>query len=215
LEIDDSNRGDHYYLTPEDSCFFLYEFTARTGYAHSPANQFIFNFKKSPLKRQEAQYRYKVQAIAEAIRTYRQIFDQWPEVYRESTFMPIPPSKLPGDPAYDDRMWQLVQGICAGKGADARELVTQTQAYEAAHLQGSAGTRIKPDELQAIYRLHAQPPKSTVLVFDDVLSAGSHFQAIKSTILATYPNTAVHGIFLARRVLPDPLDGLNVLDDSL
>jgi len=212
LAIDDSNRGDHYYLTPDDSCFFLHEFTARKGYGHSPANQFIFNFKKSPLKQNEGHYHYKRQAIEQAIRTYRQLFDQAPNIYREATFTPIPSSRLPGDPAYDDRMWQVVQGVCAGKGADARELIVQTQAYEAAHLQGPEGSRIKPDELRAIYRLNPPPPKSTVVVFDDVLSAGSHFRAVKSTILAAYPGTTVYGMFLARRVLPDTSDDFDVLD---
>lgn len=204
-EIDESNRGAHYYLTSEDRCYFLHEFTSRKGYAHSAGNQLIINFKKSPFKCHEPQYHYKLQAIQSAIAFFRQIFDKQPEIYRNSTFIPIPPSKLPGDPAYDDRVWQLVRGICAGRNADARELIRQKAPYDAAHLQGPEGKRIKPDELEALYCLDSQqPPKSNVLVFDDVLSAGTHFRAIKSTILAAYPETYVVGFFLARRVLPIP-----------
>jgi hypothetical protein len=46
-EIDDLTRPDHFYLTPEDACYFLGEYTARKGYAFSPTNQLVLNFKKS------------------------------------------------------------------------------------------------------------------------------------------------------------------------
>lgn len=210
--IDDSNRSAHYYLTSEDTCYFLHEFTAHKGYAFSPGNQFIFNFKKSPLKRHEAHYRHKLHAITQATSMYQQLFDQWPEVYTESTFVPIPPSKPAGHVEHDDRMWQMVRGICTGREADARELIVQTQPYEAAHLQKEGGERIKPNELQALYRLHPQPPKSIVFLFDDVLSAGCHFRAAKSAILAANPGTQVIGFFLARRVLPNPFDDFENLE---
>lgn len=209
--IDDSNRSAHYYLTPDDECYFLHEFTARKGYGFSPGNQFIFNFKKSPTKRQEPQYQHKIRAIGWAISTYRAILDQVLGVYQGATFAPIPPSKTPGHPEYDDRMWQVVRGICDGKGADARELITQTGNYDAAHLAGEGVARIKPTQLQALYSLSAPPPKPLVLLFDDVLSAGCHFRAAKSTILSAFPATRVVGFFLARRVLPDATDDFETL----
>ena len=204
--IDDSNRAAHYYLTPEDQCYFLHEFTARKGYGYSPGNQFIFNFKKSPTKRLEAQYEHKLRAIRQAIAVYRGLFDQLKGGYEGSTFAPIPPSKTPGHPEYDDRMWQVVKGLCDGKGADARELIIQTGNYDAAHLAGEGVARIKPAQLQALYALSPPAPKATVLLFDDVLSAGCHFRAAKSAIVAAHPRTQVVGFFLARRVLPDATD---------
>lgn len=204
--IDDSNRSAHYYLGPDDQCYFLHEFTARKGFNFSPGNQFIFNFKKSPTRRQEGHYQYKLQAIASAIRVYRGLFDQIDGIYTDCTFVPIPPSKLPEHAEYDDRMWQVVRGVCDGKEADCRELIRQTASYESAHLAGDGSARIKPQELQALYEIDASPPKRSVLLFDDVLSAGCHFRAAKDAILARYPGTQVVGIFLARRVLPDPIE---------
>lgn len=209
--IDESNRAAHFYLTPDDQCYFLHEFTARKGFGYSPGNQFIFNFKKSPTARLEGHYQYKLRAIRTAITWYRNIFDSVIGVYDGCTFAPIPPSKKPDHPEYDDRMWQVVKGICEGKGADSRELIKQSASYEAAHLAGDGGERIKPTELQALYRLDPIPPKSTVLLFDDVLSAGCHYRAAKSVILAQYPNTQVVGFFLARRVLPNPIDDFDAL----
>jgi len=203
-QIDDSNRSAHYYLTPADECFFVHEFTARKGYNFSPGNQFIFNFKKSPAKRLEPQYQHKLSAIRWAADFFRRLFDTQPTVYANATLVPIPPSKARNHPDYDDRMWQVVIGIAQGRGADARELIIQTGGYEAAHEAGA--NRIKPLALQALYRLHADPPKPTIILFDDVLSAGCHFRAAKSAILAAYPDRRVVGFFLARRVLPDPAD---------
>lgn len=203
--IDDSNRGDHYYLTPDDECFYLHEFTARKGYGYSAGNQFIFNFKKPTSQRNEAHYQYKVKAISTAITWYCGIFDQVSGAYTDCTFVPIPPSKTKEHPDYDDRMWQVVRGICSGKRADARELIRQLDSYEAAHLAGG-GHRIKPHELQALYEIDSIPPKATVLLFDDVLSAGTHYKAAKGAILESYPDTEVAGVFLARRVFPDPFN---------
>ncbi len=50
-EIDASTRHDHWFLSEEDVCFFIGEFTAKKGYQHSVTNQLIFNFKK-PMNRQ-------------------------------------------------------------------------------------------------------------------------------------------------------------------
>src|SRR5208282_4063785 len=143
------------------------------------------------------QYRHKLEAIEKAIGWFRQVFDHAESSYSACTFAPIPPSKLPDHPEYDDRMWQLVQGICDGKGADARELISQTASYEAAHLVDSGGNRIKPRELQALYRLDQVPPKATVALFDDLLAAGCHYKAAKATILARHPGVRVIGFFLA------------------
>ena len=46
-KIDDLIRPDHSYLTDSDSCYFLGEYTARKGYAFSPGNNLVLNFKKS------------------------------------------------------------------------------------------------------------------------------------------------------------------------
>ena len=43
-KIDDLALPDHYYLTAEDDCYFLGEYTARKGYAFSPTNQLVLNF---------------------------------------------------------------------------------------------------------------------------------------------------------------------------
>jgi predicted amidophosphoribosyltransferase len=44
------------------------------------------------------------------------------------------------------------------------------------------------------------PPPQTILVIDDVLTTGCHFKAMKQVLLNRFPNTAIIGMFIARRV---------------
>lgn len=63
-KIDDSNRGDHFYLAKEHECYFFYEFTAGKLAGFSQGNQLVLNLKKSVTRRQQADYKYKTQAIS-------------------------------------------------------------------------------------------------------------------------------------------------------
>ncbi len=85
--------------------------------------------------------------------------------------------------------------------SDVRELVRQTASYESSHAAGTGG-RITPEELLELYVIDAgQPePHDTIIVFDDVLTQGAHFRAMKSKILEHYPGKRVIGLYIARAV---------------
>lgn len=212
--IDPTNRADHFYLVEGDECLYFHDYTPRQGPRHSGGNQFVFNLKKSVLARNHAHYQYKTQAIRIAAGMLKAAFDRSPWVYDQATFCPIPPSKVPGDPEYDDRMTQIVVRACAGTNADVRELILQGHGYEASHRQAD-GARLRPAELEAIYTLAELPPRSVVILVDDVLTTGSHFVAARNVIRARYPNTRVVGFFMARRVVPNPFENEIEIDDAL
>lgn len=201
-KIDDLARPDHYYLTPDDVCYYWGEYTARKGYSFSETNQLIFNFKKKLDRRGRPDWHYKGEAITRAASIFRDAIreDTLPRI----TLVPIPPSKAKDHPEYDDRMMQMLQGIGQGRNADIRELVVQTTSTEAAH---DAAVRPKPDELVAIYRIAesvAKPVPQNIYLFDDVLATSCHFKAMKQVLGARYPNVPIIGIFIARRV-PDTM----------
>ena len=206
-QIDDLTREQYWYLTPEDQCFYFYEYTPGAGYQHSDANKFIFNFKKPVSRKGLSDYKYKGQAIDRAIQLLRQAFGgQKPEFWTGTTFVPVPPSKAPDHSEYDDRLFQLVRGICANTGGEARELIRQNTSYQASHAQ-SDGARIKPGELTGLYSFDSDaPPRSLVVLIDDVLTTGCHFRVAKDMIIKRWPSTDVFGFFLARVARPDPAD---------
>lgn len=202
LKVDESNLSDHWYLRAGDHCYYFYEYTAHKGFGFSKVNSFIANLKKPTSQRDEPHYRYKRAAIQEAAGLIRGVLQNSPAVLTSATLVPIPPSKPAGHPDYDDRMEQIVTMACNSLNADSRRLIAQAQAYEASHLQGEGGSRIKPTQLQALYGCVGEPPRGTVILIDDVLTTGAHFVAARAAIQAAYPQTQVAGIFLARRAIP-------------
>ena len=212
-EIDDLTRKDHYYLDPEDDCFYLGEYTARQGFAFSDTNQLILNLKKKPDRKGRPEWRYKEQAIVNVGRALRQNFkEDW--LTTVPTLVPIPPSKAKTDPMYDDRILRVLQVMGEGLNLDIREIVLQRESTAAAHEQDDRPT---PADLIANYYIDenmAAPPPSYVAVFDDLLTAGSHFKAVKQLLLDRYPDVAVGGFFIARRV-PDTSEVEDITFDDL
>jgi hypothetical protein len=205
--IDEVTRGQHWYLTEEDECYFFYEYTARAGFAHSSANDFITNFKKPVNRRGRPEYRYKEGAIAQATNLLKSaLATQPPAFWRSTTFVPVPPSKAKGHADFDDRLIQVVNGVCKGTEGEVRELLVQSDSYEASHGQGD-GERIRPEALAALYTFDSETqPRGTVFLIDDVLTTGCHFRAAKDVIRKRWPSTVVLGLFLARVARPNPFD---------
>lgn len=203
-KIDDSNRRDHYHLTPDDECYYLFEYTSQKDFNFGFANNLISNLKKPVDRRGRQEYRYKTGAIQDCSRHLAETLnDKWLQL---STLVPIPPSKAPRDPLYDDR----VEAICRGIGTlkaypiDIRGLVEQQISIQAAH--ENPDNRPSPEDLRRIYRVNekiAAPPPRAIGIVDDVLTAGSHFRAMKDVLAQRFPGAAITGIFIARRVFPD------------
>ena len=202
-KVDDLTRPDHAHLGADDACYFIGEYTARRGYAYSPTNHLIFNFKKPVDRRGRPEWRYKEQAIQTAARALRHALR--PEAIARLTFVPIPPSKARGDPLYDDRLTRMLHAIRAAPPLDIRELVIQTQSTEPAH---GTDIRPRPAEIEALYRVDGaltEPMPHIIALVDDLLTTGAHFRAAKSVLSTCFPDVAIIGLFIARRA-PDTAD---------
>jgi hypothetical protein len=55
----------------------------------------------------------------------------------------------------------------------------------------------------------------SVVVFDDVLSGGSHFKAVKMVLRSAFPDIPVSGMFLARSIHPPDLTFEDMIAASL
>jgi hypothetical protein len=198
-------NGDHYYLTAEDRCFFLGEYSPGAGYEFSKTNQRILNFKKSVARRTNANEWYwkerEIQAIANDFRSVLGN-DQNRNSLMAATLVPIPPSKCKTDPLYDDRLLKVLQQIAAGMTLDIRELLIQTVSTLGAH---EGGVRPRPQEIAEIYAMDdrlANPPPTSIWLFDDLLTTGCHFKAAQQVLRQVFPDARIAGLFVARRVLP-------------
>lgn len=210
-QIDELIRGQHYHLDAGDLCYFFGEYTARQRAAYSETNQLIMNLKKGNERRGLQDYHYKgaaINRVAQMItRTIGNIGDY--------TFVPVPPSKCRTDAAYDDRMTAILRTAQAmNPSLDFRELVLQNQSMIASH--ASTASRPTPDEIMANYSLDASllaGIRGNIIIFDDVLTAGSHFKAMKQFLRQHLPEASILGLFVARTAREADVTSLFDLED--
>jgi predicted amidophosphoribosyltransferase len=205
LQIDASNIADHARLTPQDVCYHIYEYTSGRNYKFSKTNQLISNLKKKPTA-SDGERHWKSQAVRQCAADLKAALD--PKWLADATIVPIPGSKAKGDPDFDDRMEQIARLIRPGQ--DVRNLVVQTESTVAAH-EAAAGQRIAVEELVAIYRIDetlTAPAPTKIVILDDVLTAGTHFRAMQTVLSHRFPQAQILGLFVARRVFPNPFDAL-------
>lgn len=199
-EIDDSNRDDHSRLTSADECYYFLEYTSGRDYSFSKANQIIANLKKKPSRRGLPEYQYKLQVIRQASATFKGALN--PTWLERATLVPVPGSKARDHPEYDDRMERVCTGI--QQGLDVRNLVIQTETIIAAHEAGE-GQRPSVQDLLGIYEIDeglSDPAPTSIAIFDDVLTAGTHFRAMQMVLQQRFPDADICGMFIARRVFP-------------
>ena len=200
-KIDALYLSDHYYITLDDHCIYLREYTPRAGPSYSDTNQLILNFKKTLDRKGKPEWYYKERAVEQITRELAVSFkEQW---WKEGTHVPIPPSKIKTNPLYDDRMTRVLNGIAPMLGitCDVRELIVQMEDMDAVHLNND--DRPTPAEIRAIYEIDeslVQPIPKAIGLYDDVITAGAHFRASKDLLEERFPGVPVFGIFVARRL---------------
>jgi len=194
-KIDDLTRSDHFHLCQEDDCYYLWEWDAEP-YAVSATTDFIGNFQRDMrFKDSHWPWHFKRMAIIHAAKAIAQtMLPEW----NRSTFVPVPPSKVRDHPRHDPRLIStLLVPVPNLNGLDVRELVVQitnTQSRE---------KHISPLARAANWALDqsiVNPAPSHIVVFDDLLTGGSHFAGMKIVLGRAFPGVPVAGLFLARRL---------------
>jgi len=198
-KVDDLLRGDHYYLDDADDCYFLWEYTARAGFAHSTTNNLILNLKKAMDRRGRPEWYYKEQAIATAgdglaaaIRaTWR---------LNAPLIVPAPPSKVRSNPQHDDRILQVAQRIGTALSLPIAEMLENKADRDPQHATAQRrNIQALTENLQYRAASLATPPTG-ILLIDDVLTTGATFTACKSVLQRNLPGMPIWGVFVARRV---------------
>lgn len=199
-QIDVSSRADHFHLSADDLCLYLYEYTSGRDYSFSATNNLISTLKRKPSSSSAAALTHKTRVIGEIASAFRQSLNAgW---LGFATLVPVPCSKALDHADYDDRIEAICRAI--NPNADVRNLVVQTVSTTASH-EAAAGDRITLDALSALYEIDenlADPAPKAIGIVDDVLTAGTHFRAMQHILSARFPNAPIMGLFVARRVFP-------------
>jgi hypothetical protein len=193
-KIDELLLSSHQYLTPEDECFFFRSYT-RLDLGFTKENSFIMNFKKKMERKGKNDWKYKAQAILEASDLFIQ--GTPPINAPDVIFVPIPPSRMKGDPLYDDRNVQLISNLCNAKpNGELREIIYVNQNMPPTHEH-----KMSPDEMLPYLEVDealCRDPKPNIVVVDDVITEGAHFKACQGLLRQWFPNSRITGLFIAR-----------------
>ena len=125
------------------------------------------------------------------------------------TFVPIPPSKLPAEPEYDDRMLRIARLISP---VGTRELIRATVTRMARH---SADVKRDPQQLRATLQIdeaQTAPLPTHIFLIDDVITTGCSFRVCKQMLVERFPGVEITGMFVARRALPPAETMFEALD---
>jgi hypothetical protein len=199
-QIDPLVRLHHFHLCSEDDCYYLWEWDA-APYATSAVTDFVGNFQKDmKFRNSHWPWHFKKQAILHAARAIRQVaLPQW----KNSVYVPVPPSKIKDNPGHDPRLIVTLEQ----SGLNGHELVLQLSDTE------SKAKNIPPHVRANNWRLDldslTESPEHFV-VFDDLLTGASHFAGIKLVLARKFPDVPVSGLFLARRLLQSQISDPSV-----
>lgn len=177
--------------------YYARTYTVGKDFSHSATNQFIHNLKKSP-SRPKSELKYKAEAI-------QKFADEAKFLFRVSKaqidLVPMPPSKIPGNPEYDDRLLQVAQKIEAlCPNVKCLPLLRGTSNREAAHI----GTAIR--SVQQIYDaikidesiISQHRPNARIVVLDDVATSGASFTAALMRIEEKFPDAKIAVVIWAK-----------------
>lgn len=202
LLIDESVRPDHFHLREEDECYFWGTYASRQSFNYSEMNQIISNLKKGMDRKGRPEWQYKIRAIEECSRLMSKL--SFKPRYKV-TFIPMPPSKKKGDTLYDDRLVQILNKAYNGSAnINIVDMFDQLESKESCHSSSN-----KRDILDLQNNLCISDPSlcslvgDLIIVFDDVVTTGAHFVAIKNKLKELFPDKRIVGIFIARRTFVD------------
>ena len=194
--IDELTLPYHIYLKQGDQCYYFLKYTAGKDYTYSDSNKLIKNFKKVPSVASEAEMYYKGQATNQIAKMLRDAFSQGEK--DSVTFVPVPPSKTRDNSQYDGRLYQALRRAF-GDDADIRELVEQHVSTESSH---NSDDRLTPTEVfENLYIIEKlkNGTRDTIVIFDDVVTNGTHFIAMRRILKSIFPNANYIGLFICRR----------------
>lgn len=197
--IDLITVDDHYHIGADDECYYLVNYVSNQGYKYSPENGLMFNFKKKIERKGQPDWKYKSYAIDEFAKMLREI--DFSALFGKKYYLiPVPPSKCKTDPLYDDRVVKVLQKVFPA--VSIVELISQTNSTPEYH---NNDDKRDIDEIKNNYTINNELlPKidddiPLFVIFDDVLTTGAHYIAIKQKIKEVFPISRVVGLFLARR----------------
>ena len=199
--IDNADNLRPYCLHAEDRCFYYRDYTVGGGYKCSETNQLIFNLKKTneAVFENPALKKYKDEAICHFVNESCYFFDNLIKQGGEIPILlvPVPPSSVKSDKAYDDRLMQVVTLLSKRyPSLFIDEALSVTETLQPSHLNGPR--RIDAFRSVLKFEKHCSVKPELIVIVDDVITSGAHYIACKSILSKHFPDTDIIGLFWAK-----------------
>ncbi|QBQ41212.1 hypothetical protein E2P86_08595 [Sphingobacterium psychroaquaticum] len=203
-KIDELTIYDHAYLTVNDNCYYFAEYPSGDPQVNrnNPIYSLIHNLKKTVDRKESPEWKYKLIAIEQCQVELVNLFQHTQDI-GEYTLVPIPPSKTKRNEMYDDRTLQILIGLkLTFDNCDVRELIYTIEDRVPSH-HSTEGPRPTIEEIYQNYQIDETQTNNIrrkIILVDDVLTKGTHYQAAKRIITERFPGIEIRGLFIARRV---------------
>ncbi|MDM1065799.1 hypothetical protein [Myroides odoratimimus] len=180
-------------LDDDDFCLYALEYCAEKGLGF---NSHIYNIKKPINDPNVAWKNRSMQYFGNNINSVLgkenidKILENWSIVL-------VPPSKCRTDLLYDNRLDKIIE-LAKLKGAVVDLLYIEVNR-NAAH----NGGRRDVGYYESLFRINEKELsklKNKVIIFDDVITSGAQYKAVKNTLLSINPELEIRGLFLARTI---------------
>ena len=209
LESDQHIISRYSRLGAGDSFSFLGEYERNNQLPHTETKKIIRKLKKFDSRGRQ---RCNIDAVAHSALALHRVF----EVHNleDVTFVPVPPSKMRDDPLYDDRLMLVLQVFNelrredSNRPIDIREIVSQSESTKSAHSSFDARDPAQLAELYQVDTVQLAGCRKKLFVFDDVITTGTHFRAMKCVLQRDRKDVEITGLFLARGVYTSGRTGL-------
>jgi predicted amidophosphoribosyltransferase len=121
---------------------------------------------------------------------------------KSCAWVPMPPSKIRSDSAYDDCVLRILKRAQQFElSLDIRELLIARSNRDPAHNPGSKRPSVADHFKNLILDEKLKAPLPTAfIIFDDVITSGASFKAAQQVLRNHFPRIPVIGVFVARNI---------------
>jgi predicted amidophosphoribosyltransferase len=186
--------------------FYSRIYTSGQGFRFSETNNLISNYQKGP-NAQPNILSHRARAIRTFVKELEEFFSKLSNQY-SFYIVPTPPSTLRTNPQYDPRVEEVAERASQNfphiEVASCVETILEIEKSKA-NTERRSAERIY-DTLSVIpEKLPPDNPKSAVLILDDVLTSGAHFEAMRRRLREHLRYALIGGVYWARAVHLNPI----------
>lgn len=183
----------------DKNIFFARKYSPGKGYTHSETNRLILNLKIPPSQPHRSHHKtHAIQKFADEVGEFL------PTIAcdgRSYVIVPIPCSRMLGDPEYDDRLIRVAseisQRVPSARTLDLFRILAPTPASH------STTSPRNPNQIYSNLKIdfaltQVISEEEIIVVLDDVITSGAHFEAVRRSLSETLPQNEVIGVFWAK-----------------